>query len=68
LRFDEARARYVVKLFGYGRLLRMYVIYPGQSELDIPNRKPPSGAAFLSVNNEAGYPLQSFKLALDADT
>jgi hypothetical protein len=67
LRFDEARSRYLVKLFAGGRLLRIYVVYPGQADLSIPFAKLPEGAVFLSVHNEAGNPLQSFKLERTED-
>jgi hypothetical protein len=46
----------------------MYVVYPGQSELSIPYSKLPTGPVFLSVHNENGIPLQSFKLHPGADT
>jgi hypothetical protein len=68
-RFDEARSRYLVKLFaGRGRLQRMYVIYPGQEDLIIPFSKLPAEQAFLSIHNESGSPVQTFKLFLEADT
>jgi hypothetical protein len=63
-RFDEARLRYFVKVFGpEGRVLRIYVIYPDQAEISIPYAKLPVGPVYLSVHNEAGHPLQNFKLA-----
>lgn len=64
LGFDEAQERYLVKLFGAnGKLLRMFVVYPGQDALALPYSKLPGGGpVFLSVHNEAGQPLQGFKL------
>ena len=67
-RFDEARLRYFLKLFGpEGRVLRIYVVYPDQAEISIPYAKLPPGPVFLSVHNEAGHPLQNFKLAFPMD-
>jgi hypothetical protein len=67
--FDEARVRYVVKLFGaQARLLRMFVVYPGQDALLLPYAKLPSGPAYLTIHNEAGHPLQTFKLFQGADS
>jgi hypothetical protein len=68
IRFDEARLRYFVKLFGpEGRVLRIYVVYPDQAELSIPYARLPAGPVFLSVHNEAGHPLQNFKLPFSMD-
>lgn len=67
--FDESRARYVVKLFGTeGRLLRMLVVYPGQDALVLPYSKLPAGPVYLIVHNEAGNPLQTFKLFQGAES
>lgn len=69
LSFDEARTRYLVKLFGgQGRLLRIYVIYPGQEDLNIPYSKLPSGPIHISVHNREGNPLQTFKVPVGADS
>ena len=69
LGFDEAGGRYLVKLFGaQGNLLRMFVVYPGQDALALPYAKLPGGQVFLTIHNEAGHPLQSFKLFGGADT
>jgi hypothetical protein len=64
LGFDEAQERYLVKLFGAnGRLLRLFVVYPGQDALALPYSKLPGGGpVYLSVHDEAGQPLQGFKL------
>lgn len=67
-RFDEARLRYFVKLFGAeGRVLRIFVVYPEQAGIAIPYAKLPAGPVYLSVHNEAGHPLQNFKLAFPMD-
>lgn len=67
--FDEARERYLAKLFGAnGRLLRMFVVYPGQDALSLPYAKLPNGPVWLTVHNEAGQPLQTFKLFQGADS
>lgn len=67
--FDEARERYVAKLFGpEGRLLRMFVVYPGQDALVLNYAKLPAGTVYLSVHDEAGHPLQTFKLFQGADS
>jgi hypothetical protein len=69
LRFDEARARYLVKVFGgRGNLIRIYVVYPEQAEIGISYEKLPAGPVYLSVHHEAGHPLQCFKLAFAEGT
>lgn len=67
--FDEARERYVAKLFGpQGRLLRMYVVYPGQDALVLTYAKLPAGPVYLTFHDEAGHPLQTFKMFQGADS
>ena len=69
LGFEEAGERYLVKLFGaQGNLLRMFVVYPGQDALALPYAKLPGGQVFLTIHNEAGQPLQNFKLFGGSDT
>lgn len=67
--FDESRERYVAKLSGpQGRLLRMFVVYPGQDALVLNYAKLPAGPVYLTVHDEAGHPLQTFKLFQGADS
>ncbi len=69
LGFEEAGQRYLVKLFGaQGRLLRMFVVYPGQDALQLPYAKLPAGQVFITIHSESGNPLQNFKLSRGADT